>query len=71
MQQHKTYEVGGYTTDDSASRIKEAGDSIVDSSVVMMGLLPGCMFACYCFTPYLTYREKVLTASQKPKKDIG
>jgi hypothetical protein len=32
MQQHKTYEVGGYTTDDSTSRIKKEGDSIVDSS---------------------------------------
>lgn len=33
MQQHKTYEVvGSYTTDDSTSRIKEEGDSIVDSS---------------------------------------
>ena len=32
MHQHKTYEVGGYTTDDSTSRIKKEGDSIVDSS---------------------------------------
>jgi hypothetical protein len=33
MQQHKTYEgVGGYTTDDSTSSIREEEDSIVDRS---------------------------------------
>jgi intergrase/recombinase len=52
-----------------ASRLRQSG--IESESVdLLQGRVPKSVFACHYFTPSLNYREKVITALQKLKKDI-